>query len=462
MLLQIILRIPFLPEPLDRDEGAYGYIGQRILAGEVPYRDVFDHKTPVVYYIYAVIIKAFGGSVLSIRLFSTFYTMLTTLAVFYLAYLIFGSGIALLAAAFFAIFSSGPLVQGTGANTEVFMVLPLVGAFIFFLLGERKKNPAWLFSAGLLSGLAVMIKQLALFNFLALLIMVLWLGKDRVKSAALMILGFLIFPAMFLIYFMLNNALADLLYCTVFVNRTYATALSRFSLFDRLDQMVYMAKGVTWEQSLLWLGAFLFFFRKGRKEETWLLIWTAAAAAGVIAPMLFFGHYFIQLLPALVILAAAGFYRAYFLGKIWEKGIVAVLIVILAGLIFQGESFYFLKLKPYQISTAKYGTDSFARAHFYSHDLAKIIPPDKTLLVWDSHPEVYYYLKKKAPSRYIYWLPWMGLKMREEFKKEIYYHKPDFIFKTDMTIYDDEFVGYVKKNYTLIKDYHERWKLFKR
>ena len=49
LLLQLALRIPFLSEPLERDEGAYGYIGQRILAGELPYRDVFDHKTPVVY-----------------------------------------------------------------------------------------------------------------------------------------------------------------------------------------------------------------------------------------------------------------------------------------------------------------------------------------------------------------------------------------------------------------------------
>lgn len=460
--MQLLLRVPFLSEPLERDEGAYAYIGSRILAGEVPYRDIFDHKTPAVYYIYAFIIKAFGGTVLSIRLFSTFYTMLSTLAVFYLAYLIFNPPIALLAAGLFSLFSSGPMVQGTGANAEVFMVLPLVLAFIFFLIGEREKKPAWLFAAGVLSGLAVMIKQLALFNFLALLIMIMWMGRERIKSGALMILGFLVFPAAFLIYFRFQGALSDFLYCTVFVNRTYATALSRFSLLDRLDEAIYMAKGVFREESLLLLGAFMFLFGLRKKEERWLLIWTGAALAGVAAPMLFFGHYFLQLLPALAILAAAGFFRTFQEGRAWQKWAVSVLALILMIIVYQGESPYFLRLKPYQISTAKYGTDSFARAHYYSHDLAAVIPPNKSLLVWDSHPEVYYYLRKKSPSRYIYWFPWMGFKMRDELKQESYLKKPDYIFKTDLTIYDDEFVDYVKKHYMLARDYHARWKLFKR
>lgn len=471
LILQLVMRAPFLSEPLDRDEGAYGYIGQRILAGEIPYRDVFDHKTPVVYYIYAFVIKAFGGTVLSIRLFSTFYSLLTTLAVFYLAYLIFNPPVALLAAGLFGIFSSGPMVQGTGANTEVFMILPLVLAFIFFLIGQREKKPAWLFWAGVLSGLAVMIKQLALFNFVVLLGIAFWPEAKRLGSkseprgllaGSLLLSGFLVFPLAFLIYFSINNALSDFLYCTVSVNRLYASALSRFSLLDRLDQAIYMAKGVLREESLLWLGAFLLFFRIGKKEETWLLIWTGAAVVGVAAPMLFFGHYFLQLLPALVILAAAGFYRTFQSRKAWQKWAVSVLALILTIIVYRGESPYFLKLKPYQISTAKYGTDSFARAHYYSRDLAAVIPPDKTLLVWDSHPEIYYYLRKKSPARYIYWLPWMGFKMRDELKKEIYLNKPDYIFKTDMTIYDDDFINYVKKNYTLNRDYHARWKLFKR
>jgi len=50
-------------------------MGQRVLAGEVPYRDYFDHKPPMVYYIYALILKFFGQTIFSIR----FATALSTL-----------------------------------------------------------------------------------------------------------------------------------------------------------------------------------------------------------------------------------------------------------------------------------------------------------------------------------------------------------------------------------------------
>jgi hypothetical protein len=37
-----------------RDQGVYLYIGRQILEGKIPYRDVWDHKGPVIYYINAL------------------------------------------------------------------------------------------------------------------------------------------------------------------------------------------------------------------------------------------------------------------------------------------------------------------------------------------------------------------------------------------------------------------------
>jgi len=39
---------------LDRDSGVYLYTAQRVLAGGVPYRDVWDHKPPLIYYLDAL------------------------------------------------------------------------------------------------------------------------------------------------------------------------------------------------------------------------------------------------------------------------------------------------------------------------------------------------------------------------------------------------------------------------
>ena len=82
LALQIFLRIPFLGEPLERDEGAYAYIAQRMAVGQVPYRDIYDHKPPAIYFIYAGIFKLFGESAASIRYFTLFYSLILTFIIF--------------------------------------------------------------------------------------------------------------------------------------------------------------------------------------------------------------------------------------------------------------------------------------------------------------------------------------------------------------------------------------------
>src|SRR3972149_531182 len=37
----------------DRDQGVYAYVGGRLLHGQIPYRDMWDHKGPLIYFIYA-------------------------------------------------------------------------------------------------------------------------------------------------------------------------------------------------------------------------------------------------------------------------------------------------------------------------------------------------------------------------------------------------------------------------
>jgi len=49
------LRIPSLQQPAGADQALYGYIGQRILHGEVPYRDAWDQKPPGIHATYAVL-----------------------------------------------------------------------------------------------------------------------------------------------------------------------------------------------------------------------------------------------------------------------------------------------------------------------------------------------------------------------------------------------------------------------
>jgi hypothetical protein len=51
------VRVQLLDVPLDRDEGGFGYIGQAIWRGELPYRDLLDHKPPGLFYLFALAVK---------------------------------------------------------------------------------------------------------------------------------------------------------------------------------------------------------------------------------------------------------------------------------------------------------------------------------------------------------------------------------------------------------------------
>src|SRR5215208_856703 len=48
-------RLPSLAQPMGAAQGLYAYVGERILAGEIPYRDAWDQKPPAIHYTYAAL-----------------------------------------------------------------------------------------------------------------------------------------------------------------------------------------------------------------------------------------------------------------------------------------------------------------------------------------------------------------------------------------------------------------------
>ena len=80
VLAFVALRAPFLSLPLERDEGEYAYIAQRLLEGDVPYRDAFDQKPPGVFGAYALAFVRWRPSIEGIHLFLCLWSAATALA----------------------------------------------------------------------------------------------------------------------------------------------------------------------------------------------------------------------------------------------------------------------------------------------------------------------------------------------------------------------------------------------
>ena len=49
----LLLRLPSLVQPMGADQSLYAYVGDRIRAGGLPYRDAWDQKPPAIHFLYA-------------------------------------------------------------------------------------------------------------------------------------------------------------------------------------------------------------------------------------------------------------------------------------------------------------------------------------------------------------------------------------------------------------------------
>ncbi|MEO6419778.1 MAG: hypothetical protein ABIP39_10245, partial [Polyangiaceae bacterium] len=63
----VLVGLPSIAFPFGPDQGLYFYVGREWLHGSIPYRDVFDHKTPGIYVVHAVCILLLGEHTSSIR-----------------------------------------------------------------------------------------------------------------------------------------------------------------------------------------------------------------------------------------------------------------------------------------------------------------------------------------------------------------------------------------------------------
>ena len=172
-LLSVLLRLPsFFRSVVDWDESLYLLIATQWLEGHPPYTTIWDHKPPGIYLWFALALLLFGHSVLSIRLAACLAVSVTSYSLYRIASTGEGSQgrlVGLGAAGLYLVFSLGN--GGLAANTEIF-VSPFVMAAAAILLapcGSRAPLRG-LLASGILLGLAISTKWVALWDGIALLL----------------------------------------------------------------------------------------------------------------------------------------------------------------------------------------------------------------------------------------------------------------------------------------------------
>ncbi len=119
-----------------RDQGVYLYVGQQILDGKIPYRDVWDHKGPLVYYIDALGLWI-TDSTWGVWLLEIIFLFFTAIASFLALQIIFNPSIAFASTLLWMV--SLPQVLDHGNTVEEYSLLFQFAAIYFFLQSEKRE-----------------------------------------------------------------------------------------------------------------------------------------------------------------------------------------------------------------------------------------------------------------------------------------------------------------------------------
>jgi len=412
-LLPIVLYLPVLDTPFERDEGTYATIAQGLLDGKIPYRDLFDNKPPLVYGWYAFSFLLFGENVMAPRIVAAVLLSLTALALFAQARMVFGRGVAYIATVVFVTATGLPFVA-LHANTEAYMLLPLVASLTAFTLGMRSGRLGWFLLAGVLSGVAIMTKQVAVWNLLALAIVAVfwrWRSPDAVVSRpaplCFLLAGAGTAVALIATPFFAVGALGDLVYANVSYNWLYVRFLTLGErLLDLAAGMAFISAlaAPLIAGSLLGLAVVL---RARRPAAYYLFVaWAAASAVGVATGGRFFPHYFLHLVPAMAVLTAMLLYERFRDRLAHPPGralIAAGVALALVALATNGA----MRLAPWR-TEQRVAPNVFEqkRWEWSSRDLGAYIAertdPDDTIFNLGREPQIYFYADRRPAVQYFY------------------------------------------------------------
>jgi 4-amino-4-deoxy-L-arabinose transferase-like glycosyltransferase len=487
--LTFFLRFPaFFQSGIGPDESIYLLMARSLTEGQPPYTEFFDNKPIGIYILFALALIIFGKSVLSIRIAAWIAVSITSYLLYRLGKLISGNDnkVGLLAGTFYGVLTIGS--GGISSDTEIFFAPFVVFAFylIFCLIVNQNEtfNQSYLrlFIIGLLMGIGLQIKQVVLFEFIGILILVgltlyfqyryslIFLLKEVSKCYAVLGFGFILPFLITIAYYLQSGHFNNFFYANFSANLARVGgqnwSLSNFGIGFLIQIKTNL---ILWicliSTPFYWLSS-QSSTPEERRNLTYLIIWFAMAFFGVCAPKSFYVHYFLQVLPSLCILSS------YIIIKtIWSAREIGttrrflILSFILLTPLFTSvypllkvgiKSVYFRYVKGID----NWGDDPAIIAKYLKHR----VKSEEYIYVVDYLSVMYFLVPAKIPTKYAY-PPFLhsslakvaGSNPAQELRS-IFYKRPIYVIKIKQNRIEaepfyKELDGYLKKAYILEKDF---------
>lgn len=446
--LFVLLRIPSLIEPhWYGDEGIYQIIAIALNKGSVLYRDIWDNKPPLLYVIYALV----NGSLFGVKLFSMIAGVASIVVLFLLSRVLFQQRRSVyVSTGIFSILFALPLLEGNIANAENFMVFPiLLGFLVIYTHKPWDSNKRCFGWAGFLFGVAFLIKVVAVFEVIAVMLF-LWmvsllekkdlsiLRNKAFRSNMLMFTGAFIFPiCVSLVYFLMHGALGDYFRATFSKNVGYV-GVQNYFLFP-LGWLVIKCSIV-----LVLTGIIFKFREKLGKRGIAIALWYVFSGFSAFFSDRPYTHYILMLLPPFSLLCGLLFEK-----KVHRTFILGILIVTTI-LVYSNFRLY-TRVMPYYQNYVGFMLQTRSE-YEYQRFFDRLTPVDyaladfisattkdnESIFVWSDSVQPYILSGKIPPGKYVpaYHIIFYADGI-EETKKSLDNLKPRYMIKVkdDATFY---------------------------
>ncbi len=461
--LSILFRFyTFEKSVIDWDESTYILIGKALLEGKQLYLDVWDIKTPGIFWIYALIGGAFKNMIYGSRLITSITLGFSSFMIYQIIKLFykkesFPALLALLGAVFYLsiLSAQNPLIlikqfperkllfHLFGPNTEIFFnFFTLMGFWVFFRFFSKKR---FLFLSGCLLSIGFFIKYIIILEMGFLLVALGLLLKQQTnqtlfskkfvmlfsKKSAYLILGYALptFIWVGLFWYQNNgdlflNHLVDLK--TYLLKNESSSLASKASLHFKTyliyTPILIFPISFFCLTSLLMIAKKIFLDRKPPLIfEQITLLWCGLYPIVMIIGKQYI-HYTYQLFPAFSCLAVLTFSKSNFKKKSFRLTAISVYLILTCLVMLLPIQKQHQKKYPYQ--------SDFPRqiADFISKDAPT---KDFTLFCENSSHIIYYLLDKTPLTKYIHpSLLYNSKRFAFDAKKEynhIYAQKPTYV-----------------------------------
>ena len=457
LCLIFILRIPSFFEPYYYgDEMVYMTLGQGVHQGVTLYKDIYDNKPPLLYLTAAV-----SGSLFWFKIILAFWNLVTIVFFYKLAKLLFEKNekAQKLATILFGLLTPLPLLEGLTVNSEVFMVVFTILAFLILLKKDLK--PSGVFLAGTLLGLGALFKIPAAFD--APIIVFYWLitegpgnWKKIFKNTLILVAGFATPILITFVWYVFKGSLPEYIRAAFMQNVGY---LSSFRPGDVQKPFLVRNAPLLIRGFVVLFGSYILFaFRKKLSNKFILFsLWTLFALFAIALSERPYPHYLIQAVAPIVLLIATFF---------TEKSLEQSLAVIPLALTLFVPVYYKFWLYPtasYYLRFINFATHRETKAAYFNgfspttnrnYEIAQFLVTSSSnsdrVFMWGPDSAAVYALSKRLPPiKYVVDYHILENSTKAQEAKNIAANPPKFIILTSDNPYP-ELLPLIKQKYILI------------